>query len=935
MLRPALCLVAPILILASCSRTKTAEQGRFDAPPGFSVELVAPASQVGSLVALTFDSLGRPVVAKERQHPVILIDQDGDGRFETEKVFSDQVNTIQGMWFDGRTLYVTGNNAEKQVGFYKLTDTDGDDRADTIEQLSTFTGGMGEHGPHAIRQGPDGVITVMLGNHTGVPEPLRDPNSPLRGLKEWQLLERYMDARGHAAGILAPGGVVARFNPNQKNYTTLFGGFRNAYDFAYNAEGEIFTFDSDMEWDINMPWYRDTRTVHAIPGADYGWRTGSGKFPAYFFDTLPPLRDEGRGSPVGVEFYQHYVYPKQYFDAFLSGDWSRGRILFTRLRRQGATYAANGRVTEFVHGEPLNVTDLEVGPDGFVYFTMGGRDTEGGLYRVRYTPGFWEEFFPAYPKAEGILKVVRQPQPLSAWGTAALLKTKQEMGDRWAAELDKLARDVAADPQDRVQAVHLLQRLGPKPRAELLRPLAQDRNPAVRAAAIYVVGQHGSPRAKAIAVLGLKDTDPLVRRRAAEAIVRMGLKPEEPSFAPIDDIYNLLKDGDRFVRYAGRLALERTPKSEWRDRVLNEKDPRTAMEGLLALVRTGEAVLEPAVALLRQTSLPVEQRLAALRLFSIVALESQGDVRKQVAEILLPQFPAPDERLNRELARVLAYTGSAAAIQKILDAMPKEDANQQLQIHYAYCLREIKEGWTPEQKQTLVRWFQKASKWRGGASFTGFINLMFDSSLRAFTDEEKQMAYRRIPEFAPAEDYKAAMAKRMQETGWVAPSVLSRSKGVQAISPQEIYEFQMFDPMTLKAKPEKGAEIFEKECASCHRFGSKGNDFGPDLTTLNARFKKKDILEAILYPSKTISDQYESTIVDLRDGDIINGLLVKEDDARLQLKTAEVQRPIEVPKAQVKARRKSNTSIMPENLLDGYSQDQIAALIAYLQAGAR
>ena len=197
------------------------------------------------------------------------------------------------------------------------------------------------------------------------------------------------------------------------------------------------------------------------------------------------------------------------------------------------------------------------------------------------------------------------------------------------------------------------------------------------------------------------------------------------------------------------------------------------------------------------------------------------------------------------------------------------------------------------------------------------------------------MAYRRIPEFAPADDYKAAMAKRMKETGWVAPSVLSRSKGVQAISPQEIYEFQMFDPMTLKAKPEQGAEIFEKECASCHRFGSKGNDFGPDLTTLNARFKKKDILDAILYPSKTISDQYESTIVDTRDGDIINGLLVKEDATKLLLKTAEVQRPIEVPKAQVKARRKSKTSIMPENLLDGYGQDQIAALIAYLRAGGR
>ena len=126
-----------------------------------------------------------------------------------------------------------------------------------------------------------------------------------------------------------------------------------------------------------MPWYRDIRTVHVVPGGDYGYRNGSGKLPAWAYDSLPPLRDVGRGSPVGVEFYQARAYPTALHDALLEADWSRGRLLYTPLTRKGASYVAGGARTELVHGEPLNITDVEVGPDGLVYFTIGGRTHRG------------------------------------------------------------------------------------------------------------------------------------------------------------------------------------------------------------------------------------------------------------------------------------------------------------------------------------------------------------------------------------------------------------------------------------------------------------------------------------------------------------------------------------------------------------------------------
>ena len=114
------------------------------------------------------------------------------------------------------------------------------------------------------------------------------------------LLKRLPDARGHAANIRAPGGWIGRFDKDGKNWKTVAMGFRNSYDMAFNIDGELFAYDSDMEWDAGTPWYRPTRLYHIASGADFGWRTGTGKWPQWFPDALPPLYDIGPGSPVGV-----------------------------------------------------------------------------------------------------------------------------------------------------------------------------------------------------------------------------------------------------------------------------------------------------------------------------------------------------------------------------------------------------------------------------------------------------------------------------------------------------------------------------------------------------------------------------------------------------------------------------------------------------------
>ena len=159
-------------------------------------------------------------------------------------------------------------------------------------------------------------------------------------------------------------------------------GMRNAYDFDFNAAGEMFTFDSDMEWDWGTPWYRPIRVCHLVSGGDYGFREGTGKFPTYYPESLPPVVDIGVGSPTGVKFGTRSAFPAKYRKALFIMDWSYGRILAVHLTPSGASY--RGTFENFVVGKPLNVTDLEFGKDGAMYFTTGGRGTQSGLYRVTF-----------------------------------------------------------------------------------------------------------------------------------------------------------------------------------------------------------------------------------------------------------------------------------------------------------------------------------------------------------------------------------------------------------------------------------------------------------------------------------------------------------------------------------------------------------------------
>jgi putative heme-binding domain-containing protein len=358
--------------------------------PGFKAELLysVPKGSQGSWVSMTPDPKGRLYVSDQGGSLYRVTPAKGEKPTQVEKV-NLEIGSAQGLLWAFDSLYVVVNSkgSKRESGLYRLRDTGWDDKLDQITLLKSFKdrsgkeAGYGEHGPHAVVLGPDKMLYVVAGNFTSLPEPVAR-TSPARHWAEDLLLPRMADGKGHDPTIMAPASCVSRTDKDGKKWEAVSVGMRNAYDMAFNPDGELFTFDSDMEWDMGAPWYRPIRICHVVPGAEWGWRNGSGKWPVYYPDSLPPVVDIGAGSPTGVTFGTGAKFPEKYQRAFFASDWAYGKLYAVHLEPKGASYS--GTFEPFVTGKPFDITDCVINTDGAMYITIGGRGTQSGLYRITY-----------------------------------------------------------------------------------------------------------------------------------------------------------------------------------------------------------------------------------------------------------------------------------------------------------------------------------------------------------------------------------------------------------------------------------------------------------------------------------------------------------------------------------------------------------------------
>ena len=207
----------------------------------------------------------------------------------------------------------------------------------------------------------------------------------------------------------------------------------------------------------------------------------------------------------------------------------------------------------------------------------------------------------------------------------------------------------------------------------------------------------------------------------------------------------------------------------------------------------------------------------------------------------------------------------------------------------------------------------------GGASFKGFLEKIRQDALANIPAERRERFDRLSREEIPI----VADAPRPQGPGrqWTLDEVVA-----VAGEPHRGRDFARGEAMYRAAA-----------CAACHRFAAFPGDGagGPDLTGVGNRFGPRELAEAIVAPSATVSDQYRFTEFELADGRLVVGRLLSEENGKVRLaeNLLAPQATTELDAATIIARRPATISPMMAGLVDPLSRDELADLIAYLQSG--
>ncbi|MGL4552180.1 MAG: HEAT repeat domain-containing protein, partial [Gemmataceae bacterium] len=301
----------------------------------------------------------------------------------------------------------------------------------------------------------------------------------------------------------------------------------------------------------------------------------------------------------------------------------------------------------------------------------------------------------------------------------------------------------------RVAALAALPTHGMTADAREVRHLLNDKDDAVRAQAVWLLGLVGDRDDQAALELLLAGpATAFVKRRACEALVRLGVEPK------VEAVWPLLGSDDPYLRTAARLVVERIDPAKWVDRVKSDTRHQAAWQGIVALCKAGKAAAhgDAVFARLAQPTPSEGDRTGWLRTVQLGCFHVAAPPAEALGRIAREcdgAFPATDPGVNRELAILLAHfrrTGvlKTAVQSKLIDAILAAKDDRAQQIHYFYCLRFLHDGWTADEQARLAAWYESTRDWKGGHSFTPFLENIFRECLLAYDVKARQAIVAKI-----------------------------------------------------------------------------------------------------------------------------------------------------------------------------------------------
>ena len=797
-----------------------------------------------------------------------LIDRDTDGIYDATRSVADSPS------HGAHGLCVDGDSlfyvGDNGVWRIKGFASDAESKVKPVRVLEIKTGG--EHDAHALRKGPDGFWYLIAGNGTKGSFGLQNVN---------------------ASGIPHPrAGVIWRISPDWTQREVWAEGFRNAYDFDFGPGQTIDTFDSDGERDISLPWYRPTRVFRVRKGQDAGWVSRSWKRPNV--DPMMPtvLAELGRGSPTGVLRSPGKRLPTRFRSGVYVLDWTFGRVVFV----------ADDGNTELVASpsgsEGFAVTDIVASPDGSLLVSVGGRRSRGGIYRIDAS------------------------QPQDASGIQALDWSEQENGV----------------PNAIKQALQRLRRKGSP---------VLDQNAAQDATSVLAASDASETQVlDAIALLiqsvgGLGPGDPKDARGKQQAAavfdscrgrIRPKIDPQTRDSAVAALLHRLQ-----------RLTAEQTSTNgDARAQPKQEVLCRELIRGLAVLEPDSNSVFKAIADDMDRVQSPVDKlyRLIAL---ARLPVRRSDDMTERIAEAMISIPMLINEAQLKVDRNWTPRMGELFLAMQHRDSLLPSRIVSNPQFGDATHLI-----WTEKMDpENLERGRHKClMQSRGKAidpAIARFIALGPDAVPRNFvykwlkndtTRSSAWLAMAGHPVARDADDLREAalsVDKRVRESAVTALKRLGvdipkRESGSASIQ-NWLERGTAIGELT--GEPAAGQKIFtDRQCALCH---GGGKALGPSLSGVAKRFNTADLFRATVDPSQVIPDRYRAKQVLTTDGQFVTGLVVYEsvDGVTLMAADGHTKR---VNVDEIQEMRSSEVSLMPEGLLQGLSDAEIADLLAYLKS---
>jgi putative membrane-bound dehydrogenase-like protein len=934
-------------------------------PDGFKLTLATAEPDVRQPIAIAYDDRGRLWVAEsysyngsdftEERHDRIVIfeDPDGDGVFESRKIFHDHLNRLTGLviGFDG--VWVT---TAPTMSF--IPDRNADDIPDSepIVQLDGWTLKAEHNTVNGLCWGPDGWL---YGRH-GIKEPSRpgQPGIPMNQRREVSC-------------------SIWRFHPVSHKFEIVVEGSVNPWGLDWDERGQLFMGTSV----VDHLW-------HVVPGAQFKRTLAARETPPYphiyelmtaandhSHSTLAKLNEDG---PGGHSHSDAMIYLGDRWPAAYRGSVFMSNIHGRRLNRDQITRAGVGRPFVATHAPNFLQADdpwfravsLQYGPDGDVVMTDwvdngechdrdGVHRNSGRIYKIS-----WGEprKVPVDLAHASIEELVAMQSHANEWFVRHARRRLQEraVGGANLASAHAALRDMFAKSETAPLRLRALWALFCSGGAEQswLTQLIEDRDENVRYWAVRLLVD--------TAPVGNDIAGTLVRHAATERswLVSMALASILPALPEAQRwslgaalVRNLQPTDDpnlpRLLWLGWQDAVHRNPEqslklaAELRVPVLVEWIARRLAEDArdrpnrVALLATALRNSRPntAVTLLRgiadglpQMAEPASREVGE----SIAPFFYHADPvvsRSALTAGARLQLGAALDRLRISLRDPgLTAAGLSEALGAVIPARPSWLADEFLALltRGKFADQIIKALATCDDPRVAPAILDSFPRLNRSARTAAIDTLLArESSVRVLLDalaaghlEKKditQFQARQVSKLASP-----ALRKRFEQV-WGKVNVSS----AELAAKMKKLRITMKPDFLALGDVAHGRQLFEQRCAACHALFGKGGTLAPDLTG-SGRKEVDYLITNVVDPNAVIGADWQLAVVTLKDGRVVSGSIAQETDATVTFRTPDG--PAAIERAQIKSLERMNNSMMPQGLLDDLSPDHIRDLFSYLMS---